>query len=255
MRTKSIFVFLGLLLACWPVIAQQGTARSSTLMWYTMRGGIYGGATHSFHSGTILITSDPDGPTFENGEGTNFTVGAILEKSFTRSFTLSMRLGYLDASASLEKLVTDPFRIADDNGVLYDVKRRHMLDYKLRMITFEALAKLTPGRGPGFYVTGGPGVGFVIGDESKYSFQVVEPKWAVSTTIPPETGRIHNLKTVQISLLAAIGYDIDYRYGYITPEIQYSLPLTKTQSSASGDSWRISTLKVALHMTFSFMSR
>jgi len=255
MKTKNIFVFLGLLLASWPVIAQQGTARTSTLMWYTMRGGIFGGAIHSFHNGTILITSDVDGPTFENGEGTNFTVGAILEKSFTRSFTLSIRLGYLDASASLENLVTDPFRIADNNGVLYDVKRRHMLDYKLRMIMFEALAKLTLGRGPGFYVAGGPGVGFVIGDESHYSFEVVEPKWAISAAIPPETGKIHNLKTVQLSLLAAIGFDIDYRYGYITPEIQYSLPLTKTQSSSTGDSWRISNLKVALHLTFSFISR
>lgn len=247
-RTSILFSFV-LLLVGMQLAHAQGI-RIGERAWYTIRGGLFLGLNHSFHNGDVPLLPQQENSYYGDATNTNIIFGVHGEKAITRYVVLGVRVAFDQMSGEVEGRFTEPFRIADDNGNVYDVVRDHNADYTLQYLSLGFYSKMYPMSGPGFFVMGGVGLGALLKGDYSNTATIAEPDWASGSVSPAISGEIPDVNSLRYALQLGLGYDFYFRYGFVTPTVSYEFGLNPVTDAAFADSWTINNLRFIIDLTF-----
>jgi hypothetical protein len=249
MKKCILLLVIACAVSCPWQLSAQGK-RVSDRAWYAVRGGFFAGVNESFHQGDVPLLPSPDNTAFADGMGTNFVFGLHGEKAFTRYIALGLNIMFDQMSGSVEGTFTEPYRIADDQGTLYDVTRDQSTDYTLQYLSFGVYTKLYPMAGPGFYVGAGFSLSTRVKDDYSFTATIVEPEWAKGSVSPPESGSIPEVNNLRYAVNVNLGYDFAFRYGFITPQLAYEFGLNPVSDAKYAETWKVDNLRFILALTF-----
>jgi len=242
----------------------QFSIRPSARLLYATRGGFFIGVNQSFHTGNIptnpyysTSTSIIDGIVSEPGfvsdkQSTNFIFGAHLDKAVSANVSLGLRVIFDQMNLDVRRSELQPFRVADEEGYLYDVEIDNNMEYTLRYLTIAGVAKFYFYRTYGFYLLAGASVGTLLTGDYDYHPEVLQPLWARGSQGASVSNELPDLKSFRFSLIPGIGYDFYYRGVFITPELAGDIPLTDVldDNYTTGDIWRVMNLQATLRLSF-----
>ncbi len=249
MKRSSIFFSFVLLLAATQLAQAQGV-RIGERAWYTIRGGLHVGLNHSFHSGNVPLLPTQDNNYFGDAANTNIIFGVHGEKAVTRYVVLGLRATFDQMSGDVEGRFTEPYRIADDNGIVYDVVRDHTAEYTLQYLSIGFYSKMYPMSGPGFFVLGGASLGALLKGDYTNTATIAEPDWASGSVSSAMSGDIPEANNLRYAAQIGLGYDFYFRYGFVTPTVSYEFGLNPVTGAAYTDSWNVNNLRFLIDLTF-----
>lgn len=245
---RSILIALLVLAALPDAHAQLRRANDRT--WHALRGGLTIGYSRSMHNGDVPMMPSDGNTMFTDGGGSNVTFGAFLEKPLSRFIALGGALSLDPLSATFTKRFQDPFRIADAQGTLYDVRREHSAEYTLQYITLRGYAKLYPSGGPGFFVGGSLGLAALTKATFKNEAMLVEPVWARGSQSASTSGDLADANSIRYTVGAMVGYEIFFNYGFVAPQLQYDFALNTVSGAAWSDNWSVDNLRAVVTVAF-----
>ncbi|HOJ03239.1 MAG TPA: outer membrane beta-barrel protein [Bacteroidota bacterium] len=248
--TRIRILFILLLVAAGMGAAQAQGLRVGDRAWYTIRGGLFLGMNQSFHSGDVPMLPLAENGFYGETNGTNIVFGVHGEKAFTRSIAMGLRLTFDQMSGTVDGRFTEPYRIADDNGVTYPVVRDHEGEYTLQYLSLGLYAKLYPLNGPGFFVLAGGSAATLLKGDYSHTATIVEPDWARGSESPALSGEIPEANDVRFAAQLGLGYDFWFRYGFVTPSISYEFGLTPVSEAKWMDNWTVDNVKILVELTF-----
>jgi outer membrane protein with beta-barrel domain len=264
MKTKYLFLLAIMFVGLSGSALAQFSIRPSARLLYATRGGFFFGLNQSFHSGDIPtnpnfssipfqfsgITSTPN---FVNDKtSSNFIFGGHIDKAVSSNVTLGLRVIFDQMNLEVGQSEKQPFRIADNNGALYDVSIDNNMDYTLRYLTFAGVIKVYFYRTYGFYFLAGASVGTLLTGDFSHNPVVIQPTWAQGSQGAGVSDEIPEVNSFRFSLIPGIGYDFYYRGVFITPEFAGDIALTDVLEDGytSGDPWRVINLQATLRISF-----
>lgn len=250
MKRTALILLIALTVAGLHRAEAQGL-RVGDRAWYAIRGGLFIGANQTFHNGDVPMLPI-DGNTYFAGSSssTNFIFGIHGEKAVSRFVVFGLRAMFDQMSGDMEGTFKYPFRLADEQGVVYDVAGAQKAEYTLQYLSFGLYSKLYLMRGPGFFVTAGGSVSTLIKNSYSNSASLIEPAWAKGSNGTTQTGGIENVNNMRYSADVGIGYDFSFRYGFITPIVEYEFGLNKVADASYAGNWKVDNLRFLLEMTF-----
>ncbi len=246
-RTIILFILALTLGGVFQANAQR--RRVGERAWHAIRGGLLIGVNESYHNGDVPFLPIEDNMHYGKGSGTNFLFGLHGEKAASRHVVFGLRILYNDMSGDVEGTVTEPFRISDDDGVVYDLSRAYKTDYTLQYLAFSFYTKLYVTPGPSFFIKAGASIASKIKSDYSSNVAITEPDWAAGSTVT-YSGGIDDVNKLRYSVDVGIGYDIWYRYGFITPQVEYEFGLNNVTDANYGKSWKIDNLRFLVLFTF-----
>jgi hypothetical protein len=249
MKRTSILFSVLLLLAGLQLAQAQGV-RIGERAWYTIRGGLFVGLNHSMHNGDVPLLPVQENSYYGSANNSNIIFGIHGEKAMTRYVVFGLRLAFDQMSGDVTGRFTEPWRIADDNGTLYNVVRDHDGSYTLQYVSLGLYTKLYPMSGPGVFVLGGASLGALIKGEYTHSATINDPDWARGAVSPVQSGEIPDANTLRYALQLGLGYDFYFRYGFISPAISYEFGLNPVSDARFADTWTIHNLRFLIDLTF-----
>ncbi len=226
--------------------------RANDRTWHALRGGLVLGYARSLHSGDVPMLPTDGNTMFTDGGGSNVTFGVLLEKPLSRFIALGAAISLDPLSATFTKRFQEPFRIADSQGTLYDVRREHETEYSLQYVSLRAFAKLYPSGGPGFFVGGSFGLAALAKGTYKNSAMLVEPIWAKGSQSATTSGDLPSANELRYTVGALVGYEIFFNYGFVAPQLQYDFALNAVSSAGWSDNWSVDNLRAVVTVTFPF---
>lgn len=247
---RTVILFSAALLLAGLQLAQSQGMRIGERAWYTIRGGLFVGMNQSFHNGDVPLLPTQDNTYFGDAGSTNIIFGVHGEKAVTRYVVLGVRVTYDQMSGDVEGNFTEPFRIADDNGAVYEVVRDHNAEYTLQYVSLGFYSKLYPMSGPGFFVLGGASLGALLNGEYSHTATIAEPDWARGSVSAPQSGEIPDVNNLRYALQLGFGYDFYFRYGFVTPMVSYEFGLNPVSDAKYADSWKVNNLRFLIDLTF-----
>ncbi len=228
---------------CAPDVSAQWT-RVGERTWHAFRGGLSLGMNYTMYAGDVPVLPDPEMRTFANGQAINFNAFAFVEKPFSRSVSAGLKLGWDPMSGIVKENVLEAYRISDDDGNLYAVRRDHTTDYILRYITAGAYAKVYPGGGPGFFLGAGFSVSFLTAKRFVNTATITDPGWVAGQKGPPVTGPLTNTNPMRASLDLMLGYEFFYMYGFFSPQLHYNYGFDHPIDAKYADSWCVHNVRI-----------
>lgn len=249
MKRTSILFSAALLLAGLQLAQAQGV-RIGERAWYTIRGGLFVGMNQSFHNGDVPLLPTQENNYYGDAGSTNIIFGVHGEKAITRYVALGVRLSFDQMSGDVEGSFTEPYRIADDNGAVYEVVRGHDAEYTLQYLSLGFYAKFYPMSGPGFFALTGANLGALLKGDYSHTATISEPDWARGSVSVPLSGAIPDANNLRYALQLGFGYDFYFRYGFVTPMVSYEFGLNPVSNATYADSWKVNNLRLLIDLTF-----
>ncbi len=247
---KSLYAIIPLLLFASAMETSAQFTRANDRTWHAVRGGILVGATRTTYSGDVPFKPTPENLFFGNGSGTNFTFGVNVEKALSRLILFGARFAFDPMSVKIEGDFTEPYRISDSQGRLYDVTRKQVTEYVIRYFSLGIYFRLYPTGGPGPFIGGGGTLSALLQDSYLNAPVIVEPDWARGSESRSEKGGIPDIHAIRYSLDAMIGYEFFFSYGFASPELHYNIGLNEVADASYAETWDISNLRFLLNITF-----
>lgn len=248
MQSRTILAILCLSMTSVTAFGQMTRVNDRT--WAALRGGLFIGTNQSFHLGDVPMRPSSENAFYVTGHGSNFTIGGIVEKPMSRSFTMGMRASYDPMSGDFEKAYTEPFRVADAQGTVYTVERSYDVQYTLHYFTLGGFVKLYPMQGPGFYLGTGLNLTALLRDMYYYKTAGITEPEIYQTATESERRPVSDANAFRASVDVCVGYEFYLRYAFISPEIHYDMGLTKVLDTPWSDSWSINNLRIIVTATF-----
>lgn len=249
MKRISIVLLFVLALTGVQSVHAQGL-RVGDRAWHTVRGGLFLGFNQSLHSGSVPLLPSSDNSYFADGNGSNVIFGVHGEKALTRFVVMGLRLTFDQMSGGIDGRYTEPYRIADNQGTLWQVVRDHSVAYTLQYLSLGGYGKVYPMSGPGLFLSGGLGIGALLKSDFSHSASVVEPGWASGSQSPEQAGTIDDANDLRYSASIGLGYDFFFRYGFITPQVMYEFGLNQVVDASYADTWKVDNLRAVIDVTF-----
>lgn len=248
MTTRRLLAALLFLLTSLPVWAQPFLLTEKS--WTSTRLGLYAGLNQTFYRGDVPLYPEAGTRRLGDGSASNFSAGIVVEKAYSRLFSLSLRAGYEFMNARLAKTFTEEYRISDPQGQLSSVTREYAMDYAIHGVALEGDIKLYPVGGPGFFLVSGITLHAVTTHTRGFEGTVETPTWAAGAVQKIPSANIPDVRTLLVGVHAGLGFDIFMGKSFLSPQIQYEFPLTSVTTEDSRDEWSIDHLRLSLAFTF-----
>jgi hypothetical protein len=249
MRTRICLIILSLSLGAASTSWSQLT-RVNDRTWAALRGGIYLGTNQTYHLGDVPMRPAADNTLFTTGRGSNFTIGGIVEKPMSRSLTVGLRASYDPMNGDFQATVTEPYRIADAEGTVYNVERTYDVEYTLQYFSLGAFVKMYLGQGPGLFIGSGINLTALLRNMYYYNTATLNLPEPYQGSTGSERKQVSDANAFRASLDVGVGYEFFVRYAFISPEIHYDLGLNKVMSTSWSDNWSINNLRIIVTATF-----
>lgn len=248
MTTRRLLTLLFILVCPATILAQPFllTERS----WTSTRLGFYAGMNQSFYRGAVPLFPQSSPNRHGDGGGTNFGAGIVVEKAYSRMFSLSLRAGYEFMSARLAKDFTEEYRVADGQGTLYPVTREYSMDYAIHGFGMSGDAKLYPVGGPGLFLLAGISLNVMTTHTQSFEATIETPLWAKGAKQTIASDDIPDFRNLLLGVHVGMGFDIFMGKSFLSPQMLYEFPLTTAVTEDSSEDWRIENLKLSLAFTF-----
>jgi hypothetical protein len=191
-------------------------------------------------------------PQYSDGSGNAPSFGATFSLPISRSLFAEMHVGFEMLNGTMTAQQT---QVIDNNGLAVGLFE-HNIDTRISVLIFEPMAKYTLWKT--LAVHGGLSIGALLRTTYSQSETLLAPSDITfendSRVRNKREGTIAQTSALQAGLTAGLSYDFPINAEgslAITPQLFYTFGLTNIISTS--DTWRISSLRAALGVTYSFL--
>ncbi|MCB2205917.1 outer membrane beta-barrel protein [bacterium] len=182
---------------------------------------------------------------FEDGSGTGLAIGIEAGHFLSNSIAVALKLVYNDLRADYSyQLLQDG--LLPDNTVVEDVLFERQNTVVLGYLMIHPVIQLHPIGG--FYLFGGPAIGFNMSATQDYTLLVVDERFAFDVGDPEsrevlkDSGDLPGANGIRADLRFGAGYNLRLSRSILfAPEISYGYPLTNISDD---DNWSASAIHV-----------
>lgn len=232
--------------------AQQALTEDSLVAYRDVSLAVFGSYNLNQHSAGMrgLPTIPSCCPTYDNGSGTGFILGAMLDMYIIDDFTFQGRVGIHSGGGLLRALENEVVNTdgTEQNGVF-----EHVITSKHLWLTIEPMIAFAPIDRMQLLL--GPSVGLLLSASFSQRETILQPSDALfendSTSRAIYSGEIPQRNSVAFGVTGGLRYEIpvpDSDWS-IAPELFYTLALTNLQQSQA---WKMNAIRLGLSVQYSF---
>ncbi|MBL0175343.1 MAG: outer membrane beta-barrel protein [Ignavibacteria bacterium] len=258
MNTRTAFITLATLLLCaLPLRADGPDAPGDRILFpgsvRMLLVGPYGGIDYNMHKGTFSTTENGQSCcTFEEGTGIGLVAGLKAFIPLTDNLDFSPRLLYENRGGDFTALL-QRYPIRGRNNAVEFADLENTLDITLHTFTIDVFASYRF-TSFGMYVTAGPSMSFLFGDDYIQTETILGPPGVVyidgTTTKQMFSGTLDITESMLFAVRGGLGVIFPVSDNIrLNPEVLYSFPLTKL--SKDGD-WKVSSVQATIGVLFAF---
>lgn len=246
---KSLVVFLLAILLYSESSGQISTPSSRD------RFGIFAHLNINIHSADFLALPGVPNccPKFEDGTGTGFSIGGLVELPLFSRFFLSLRGGYSNQNATLLREESVPALRLPDEQFVPDATIEHRIDARIGGFGLEPLLTYNPVGGLLFHA--GMRLGFISEIGYEQTEEMMQPGFVFKDTKlrtrNTASGNVENKNTFQTAAILGMSMELPLnraRTLLIAPEVMFQLGLTDL---TEGLSWNASAFRIGVALKYS----